>query len=137
MIIEDDDEFFVFMDLRLKYQWASFKMTSRQAVEAANAFNQEMKARNSTAGRLTVMKNPRAIVEKLTEMEEKIIRKIKTKNYTCESLSYLVLLARVLMFPSYTAKRSGTDLFWQKHCGAVPLVNEDGKKVCNIVTSVI
>ncbi|KAI0066538.1 hypothetical protein BV25DRAFT_1912599 [Artomyces pyxidatus] len=106
--IGDDQEFFVFMDLRLQHRWATFSMTSRNAVTAAELFNAAMKAHNDPRGVTTVKKNPSAIIEKLNRVEEMIVKKIKSGNYK---------------------SRNGNEAFWRTHCKAVPLANEEkGKK---------
>ncbi|KAI0368260.1 hypothetical protein BV20DRAFT_1037239 [Pilatotrama ljubarskyi] len=99
--IEAGDEFFLFMDLRAKHQWASYAMTPQKWVEAASIYDTKLEKLSRQYGRSswTVWKTPRALMDKLAG--------------------------------DYKAKGSGSEDFWKKHCHAVPLLKggSDLKKV--------
>ncbi|THG93316.1 hypothetical protein EW026_g7888 [Hermanssonia centrifuga] len=101
LIITGDVEFFLFMDLRKEFQWASFRMTPRGYVEATQLYNEQLERVNRANGHTTVRKNPRALMNKLAEIEPRILQRLATQD-----------------FKSRTA---GTTSFWETHCKAVPL----------------
>ncbi|GBE81445.1 hypothetical protein SCP_0311740 [Sparassis crispa] len=109
MSINTKDEFFLFMDMRAEKRWASFSMTPRKWVIAASEYNTQLEAFNRSRGQahLTVRKTPRALMEKLGELEPKIIARIVTGHYTSRQLN--------------------TEDFWKKHCSAVPGLVKSGK----------
>ncbi|RDB21084.1 hypothetical protein Hypma_011838 [Hypsizygus marmoreus] len=103
--VRTDDEFFLFMDMRAEGKWTSFGMTSRQWVHAADAYNARLEELSKAKKIPFIKKNPRALVDKLGEVEPKIIKRIATGNFI--------------------AKRSQTATFWTKHCSAVALVKTE------------
>ncbi|GBE88497.1 hypothetical protein SCP_1303130 [Sparassis crispa] len=109
--ISSDTEFYLFMDMRAEKKWASFNMTPCKWVEAAEAYNSRLEALNSAKGLPTVWKTPRALMDKLGELEPKILICIASKDYT--------------------SKRSNSEMFWMKHYLAVTLLKTpeqgDGK----------
>ncbi|KAL6307929.1 hypothetical protein BKA93DRAFT_726473, partial [Sparassis latifolia] len=90
--INSNDEFHLFMKLRAEKKWVSFSMTPRKWVLAASEYNRGQL-------QLMVRKTPRALMEKLGEIEPKIITRIVSENYT---------------------SKSNGETFWREHCGAVP-----------------
>ena len=76
----DDDEFYLFMDLRAQHGWVSPKMTSVSWVEATSIFNAALEKKKPGAFR----KTPRALMEKLATVEKQIINRKKNNNYMCE-----------------------------------------------------
>ncbi|THH15644.1 hypothetical protein EW146_g4880 [Bondarzewia mesenterica] len=101
LAISSGDEFFLFMDMRLEEKWASFGMNSRKWVAATDTYNTRLQARNDAKGVPTIKKNPRALLDKLSEVEATVVEKISTGNYS---------------------SRKGSDSFWKRHCAAVSLV---------------
>ncbi|KAI0698413.1 hypothetical protein C8T65DRAFT_581918, partial [Cerioporus squamosus] len=97
----EKDAFFLFMELRKKHQWASFNMTPRAWVVAASIYNSEVEKKNAAGGRSLQRKTPRALLEKLGEVEVNIMSRINRKDYK--------------------SRRSGGTTFWYEHCYAVPL----------------
>jgi hypothetical protein len=83
--IKGGDEFFLFMEMRIKHRWVSFNMSSKKWVTATHLYNADLtivKARNGTPA---VPKNPRALLDKLGEVESSIVTRITTGNYKCTS----------------------------------------------------
>jgi hypothetical protein len=83
LTIQRGDEFFLFMDLRKEHQWASFKMTSHKWVLATKAYNLQLQSSCGSKGHSYVAKNPRALMDKLSEIEQMIAQRIATGNYLC------------------------------------------------------
>ena len=81
----DPQEFFTFMELRDRNKWASYKMTNFDWVCAASAYNVEIGKINAKQTKQLPMKTPRALMEKLGEIESAIITRIRTSNYKCRS----------------------------------------------------
>lgn len=81
-------EFFLFMDMRVEFQWVSFSMTSRRWIVATEEYNARLEVLNKKQGLSTVKKNPRALLDKLGEIETKVSARIFSKNYTCMRLRY-------------------------------------------------
>ncbi|PIL26811.1 hypothetical protein GSI_11072 [Ganoderma sinense ZZ0214-1] len=93
----DDDEFYMFMDLRATYKWVTYNILALTWVEAASIFNAALEKKR---GKDAVRKTPRALMEKLEDIEKTIHFRIKNKDFK---------------------SRSGTTSFWEKHCLAVDL----------------
>lgn len=143
--INDRDEFFLFMDMRAELGWASFNMNSARYAQATLEYNTRLESANKTKGRGTVKKSPRAIMEKLVDVEDVIMVRLSTNNFVCKfDTSHLLLIHHsdpltILLL----AKRSGTDTFWRRHCHAVPLgkaimeptQNSNGSSVCTLLHS--
>ena len=79
----DDVEFFLFMNLRAQYQWATHKMTSVSWVEATSIFNAALEKKKPGAFR----KTPRALMEKLESVEKQVHYRKKRNDYRCEQKS--------------------------------------------------
>jgi RNase P subunit RPR2 len=90
------EEFVLFMEMRAQHQWKSFAMNSRRWVTATELYNESLTNQNTARGLPVILKKPRALVEKLGEIEAKIVERIQTGNFKC---AYLVLdrLQGVLM----------------------------------------
>ncbi|KAL6303302.1 hypothetical protein BKA93DRAFT_818125 [Sparassis latifolia] len=84
-----DTEFYLFMDMRVEGKWRSFNMTPRKWVIAAEAYNTRLEALNHGKGLSTIRKTPRALMDKLGELEPKILAHITAEDYTCEFASVL------------------------------------------------
>ncbi|OBZ68322.1 hypothetical protein A0H81_11831 [Grifola frondosa] len=104
--IGSGDEFFLFMDLRLKNRWISFLMTPRKWVTAADEYNVELAKCDKSKG-VRPLAKPRALMDKLSEIEPRVLGHVASGNYA--------------------SHESGDEAFWKKHCVLVPLVKpEDG-----------
>ena len=79
--IERGREFFIFMEMRERQQWASFRMTPKTWQDATRALNEELRKQ---LGVSMPPKIPRALVDKLAEIEQRILVRIQTGNYKCE-----------------------------------------------------
>jgi hypothetical protein len=92
--ISGSPEFFLFMDMRAEKGWASFKMTPRAWVAAANEYNTRLKALGEDKDMLIVQKNPIALVNMLGQLETKISNRILTGNFLCEPYNkfFMILL---------------------------------------------
>ncbi|KAF8054908.1 hypothetical protein FPV67DRAFT_1681291 [Lyophyllum atratum] len=105
---QGNDEFFLFMDLRLEEGWASFNMNAQRWVAATDAYNRRLQALCEKRNIPFIKKNPRALLDKLGEIEPQIKRRIATGDY-------------------YNSKKT-SDTFWTKHCAAVALIKKEPKK---------
>ncbi|EGO22399.1 hypothetical protein SERLADRAFT_451253 [Serpula lacrymans var. lacrymans S7.9] len=101
LTLNSSAEFFLFMDMRLQNKWASFSMTSRKWVLATADYNSRLEKLPKSGGSPAVMKNPRALFDKLGEIETKIVERIKSNNFVSSS---------------------GNEKFWRTHCFIVQLV---------------
>ncbi|KAI1796505.1 hypothetical protein LXA43DRAFT_879937 [Ganoderma leucocontextum] len=95
----DLDEFKLFLWLRAEGKWATHTMMPFDWVCAASAYNKELYKLNQTTHEERALKTPRALMDKLFELEPKLIRRIISDNYQ---------------------SRSGHP-FWYSHCHAFPL----------------
>ncbi len=77
-----NDEFYLFMDLRKQYQWVTYKMSALAWVQAASLFNTTLENKK---GKSAVRKTPRALMEKLEEVEKVVHHQIKHNDFMCES----------------------------------------------------
>nr|VWO98010.1 Carboxylic ester hydrolase (EC [Ganoderma boninense] len=101
-------EFFLFMELRAAHQWATFQMSPYDWVCAASTYNTGIKKLNKEQGTMLPLKTPRALLDKLSEMETVIFGRIRDGNYTSQS---------------------GGTRFWEHHCKAVRLGSKIQKMV--------
>ena len=138
--IQGDIKFFLFMEMRLEFSWASYQMTPKKWVAATEEYNRRLIEKG---GPNIVKKNPQALVRKLGEMEPRLMERIIKGDYNCmcsspsrcpecpPSLYALTTLA--------TAKRNSSS-FWRKHCEAVQLIKVEsapGRKVHDSVFTVV
>ncbi|KAI1793320.1 hypothetical protein LXA43DRAFT_971989 [Ganoderma leucocontextum] len=100
---EEGHAFFTFMDLRAERKWRSYDMTSFDWLCAASEFNKKIEDLNDKNSLSISRKTPRALLDKLREVESTILNRIRFNNYT---------------------SRSGATNFWTKHCHAVDLGNK-------------
>ncbi|KAK7027758.1 hypothetical protein R3P38DRAFT_3190841 [Favolaschia claudopus] len=101
-------EFYAFMDLRLQRQWKTFEMTPKRWAADTELYNDKLRL---LPGGSTSYKHPRALVDKLAEIEPKIIHRIQDDNYK---------------------SKCGKTAYWKKHCDAVSLVKvEPGEKAAS------
>jgi hypothetical protein len=75
-------EFFLFMNMRAEFQWVSYNMTSQKWVLAAKEYNRRLADLN-TSNSQAVHKNPRALMDKLGEIEPVVVSRIARKDYIC------------------------------------------------------
>ncbi|KAJ7601836.1 hypothetical protein DFH06DRAFT_1351920 [Mycena polygramma] len=99
--VGDGAEFFLLMNMRAEFQWKSFEMTPKRWVEATVEYNTRLQTAAGNSGPEVVKKHPRALMEKLGEIEPKIIQRIANNNFK--------------------SAKGGT-VFWSKHCNAVSFV---------------
>jgi len=85
LAVQGDIEFFLFMDMRAEFQWTSFTMTSQKWVSATHTYNERLEQKARVRGVLFIRKNPRALMEKLGEIEPKISKRLLTKIFKCLS----------------------------------------------------
>ncbi|KAI0681977.1 hypothetical protein BC835DRAFT_1300938 [Cytidiella melzeri] len=81
-IAKHGPEFFLFMKLRQAKQWASYQMNPRLYAAAAEDCNEALKKDSSTQS--IHPKNPRAIMDRLAEVEATIVDRIGQKHYKGE-----------------------------------------------------
>ncbi|KAJ3554298.1 hypothetical protein NM688_g3185 [Phlebia brevispora] len=99
--IDGSSEFFLFMDMREEFQWASFHMNPFKWVRAAHKFNGRLTALNHQNGQGTIRKHLRALVDCLQRVETTVLSRLSRSDFISKST------------------RSTT--FWTRHCHAVPL----------------
>ncbi|KAI1792880.1 hypothetical protein LXA43DRAFT_972225 [Ganoderma leucocontextum] len=97
----DYDEFSLFLRLRAEGQWATYMMSPYHWVCAASVYNKELEKLNQSTQKMRPLKTPRALMDKLFQLEPKLIARIISGQY---------------------ASRSGNSpAFWYPHCHAFPL----------------
>jgi len=90
LAIERGDEFYLFMDMRETHKWSSFTMNSQKWVAATKIYNEaSVEARTSKGLSLAIKKNPRALMEKLGEIEASILKRLATNNFACRWILFL------------------------------------------------
>ncbi|KAI1794159.1 hypothetical protein LXA43DRAFT_884301, partial [Ganoderma leucocontextum] len=94
----DDIEYFLFMDLRAQYKWATYNMSAAAWVDATSIYNTALEKKK---GKDAIRKTPRALMEKLEAIEVIIHQRNKNKDYKSQS---------------------GSTDFWERHCNAVDLL---------------
>ncbi|KAJ7077700.1 hypothetical protein B0H15DRAFT_954994 [Mycena belliarum] len=112
--IEQGAEFFLLMDMRKEFQWKSFEMTPRRWAEAAAVYNDRLQKAAGGSGHVTIRKHPRALLDKMGEIEPKIIQRIADSNYK-------------------SAK--GSMSFWSGHCNAVSFIKIEPNSIDSTSTS--
>lgn len=85
--ISTNIEFYLFMDMRSEEQWTSFKMTSRKWVTATDEYNRRLEDSNKKERCETFKKNPRALLDKLIEIEVSVLKRLVTQKFTCKFTS--------------------------------------------------
>jgi hypothetical protein len=95
LVIKEQHEFFLFMDIRADWQWTSFSMTPRKWVLATEHYNSCLEDLNKKASSPTIKKNPRALMEALGGVEEKVTSRLIKNDFICTQSS-LVLPVRPL-----------------------------------------
>ncbi|OBZ78836.1 hypothetical protein A0H81_01159 [Grifola frondosa] len=124
--IELDHEYYLFMDMRHDAKWTSFSMTSRKWAVVTAEYNERLKSIDEAKNRKTTLKNPRALVDKLGEIEAIIIGRIsRVIIYVCVKplTDCIDILTTANSCPRLA--KSGTETFWRKHCSVVSLSKSD------------
>lgn len=98
--ISTNPEFYLFMEMRSEQQWTSFKMTSRKWVTATDEYNKRLEDSNKKECCQTFKKNPRALLDKLIEVEVAVLKRIVTQNFACKCVSTSQLLNYLITFCS-------------------------------------
>ena len=78
----NDNEFYLFMDLRTRYKWVTYNMTALGWVKAASIFNTALENKMGTCA---IRKTPHTLMEKLKEVEKIIHFHLKHSNFKCKS----------------------------------------------------
>jgi hypothetical protein len=68
----EDGAFFLFMEMRLEHQWVSYDMTPVKWIKATKEFNERLAAGGEGRRPSPGQKHPRALMEKLAEIEGKV-----------------------------------------------------------------
>ncbi|KAJ7937612.1 hypothetical protein B0H13DRAFT_1588397 [Mycena leptocephala] len=92
-------EFYLFMDMRREFNWKSYDMSSKKWAEATKEYN--VRLRRLPGGSQFIQKNPRALLEKLVEIEPHIAARLSAGDFT---------------------SAAGTTKFWETHCHAVSFI---------------
>ena len=112
------------MDLRAQHKWITYNMSALGWVEAASIYNSALEEKKGAGA---IRKTPRALMEKLEEVEKTIHFRLKNNDFTCECFQRLVYCLLILMSAYYKAW-SGSTTFWERHCLAVDL-SAPGKRM--------
>ncbi|KAI0287801.1 hypothetical protein BC826DRAFT_869916, partial [Russula brevipes] len=96
----EDKAFFLFMEMRLEYRWVSYDMTPARWARATGEFNRRLAEDGRQRGVSSVLKHPRALMEKLGEIEGKVADRLYRNDFK-------------------SAK--GATAFWERHCKGVAL----------------
>lgn len=83
--VSSGDEFFLFVNLRAEHKWASYSMTPSKWVEAATVYNTELEKLNRSLSHFKWIthKTPRALMDKLSEVEGMVLRRLAAGDYKC------------------------------------------------------
>lgn len=87
LTISDDAEFFLFMEMRTEFQWATNNMTPIMLTQATAEYNKRLRERKSSVSggsKELVLKSPRAMIDRLTSLEAQITRRIASNNFKCK-----------------------------------------------------
>ncbi|KAF9475045.1 hypothetical protein BDN70DRAFT_814702 [Pholiota conissans] len=97
--VSTKEEFYLFMDMRSEFQWTTFGMTASKWASAAEEYNVWLESIGKEKSITTVKKNPRALADKLKNIEPHITNRLLKQDFRSNS--------------------SQTETFWRKHCTAV------------------
>ncbi len=90
----ESEAFFLFMRLRAENKWASYSMSPSKWVAAASLYNAEVDRINTQKGKHMVRKTPRALMDKLGDIESRVLSRIAVNDYRCKSLPACSLIRR-------------------------------------------
>jgi hypothetical protein len=85
LAIKGEDEFYLFMDMRAEKGWVSFNMSSHKWVIATHEYNDALCKMQVERGLPAIKKIPRALLDKLGEMEAKILDWLHKGHFLCMS----------------------------------------------------
>lgn len=88
--IDYGDEFYIFMRLRAEKKWWTCGMSPQTYVECTSVYNCELLGLARTKGHTFVPKNPRALYDKLGDIEKSILTRIQKNSFKCTYLRHLV-----------------------------------------------
>ncbi|KAI1781716.1 hypothetical protein LXA43DRAFT_907964 [Ganoderma leucocontextum] len=97
----DYEEFKLFLQLRARYRWTTSTMSPYHWVCAASAYNKGLEQLNESTDVLRPLKTPRALMDKLFQLEPKLIAQIISDDYD--------------------ARSGRSPRFWYPHCHVFPL----------------
>jgi hypothetical protein len=83
--ISKGNEFFLFMDMRAEQQWTSYGTSPRQWAKVTNEYNTRLEALAESSKLPFIPKNPRALMDKLGEIEPKISDRLLRQDFQCQS----------------------------------------------------
>ncbi len=113
----DYAEFCLFLRLRVENRWATYTMSPYNWVCAASVYNKELQKLNQSTQKKRALKTPRALMDKLFQLEPKLIGRIISGNYDCTFLT--ASHQHILIF--FAAQSGKSPGFWYSHCHAFPL----------------
>ncbi len=87
----DFKEFKLFLQMRAQGRWTTYTMTPYDWVCAASVYNKELEKLNQATKEAEPRpsKTPRALMEKLFELEPKLIGRIIAEDYECGLLNFI------------------------------------------------
>ena len=144
LTISTDEEYFLFMEMRRENKWVSFGMSAKRWVEATDLYNSRLIQQRMSRWLSTIPKNPRALFEKLGDVESQILERLATSNFKSKQILALSSDsdrspgAHASVLISVFLDNSGFESeFWRTHCYAVPLIkagsnSSDGRSVCGL-----
>ncbi|KAJ3966232.1 hypothetical protein EV361DRAFT_809407, partial [Lentinula raphanica] len=88
LAIDDTVEFHLFMEMREEFKWVSYAMTPRRWADATREFNSRLKGKNASL----LPKLPRALSNKLGDIEKLVGERIASNNFLCKFSLFLSLL---------------------------------------------
>jgi hypothetical protein len=80
--ITEDDEFYLFMDMRAELQWTTFGMTASKWASATKTYNERLERIAKKKNIEFIRKNPRALADKLSEVEPMIAERNFKQDFT-------------------------------------------------------
>jgi hypothetical protein len=111
--------FFLFMEMRLENQWVSYDMTPARWARATGEFNRRLAEDGRQRGVSSVLKHPRALMEKLGEIEGKVTDRLYRNDFKSAFLIHFIESDNTICDPSGT---KGATAFWERHCKGVALL---------------
>ena len=80
LTIQENVEFYLFMDMRAEFKWISHEMSPKRWVDATAEFNRRLVAKQ---GPSATIKNPLALLRTLGDLEPRIMNRIIKGDYKC------------------------------------------------------
>lgn len=82
--IKTDREFYLFVKVRAERKWVSYKMSPQKWVAETRLYNERLEKKTKEEGGQFVSKTPRALINKLSEMEDKVLMRLATDDFKCK-----------------------------------------------------